>query len=200
MTATTGQATGGEGEAPTELPEPRAGAHWRWATPRRALLTGGALVAGGAMAAGLGLGVAAATSSSTSTPSTDVPGGAHAPTGNGSSRPTVGGRITALDGDDIVVQTRDTTRTTVVYSSATTFEAISGPNGATTTSSGAELKVGAFIGVEGTKNADGTVTASSVTIGGPPSGAKGGPPPAAGERPGTGAPAGAPAPSGSASA
>ncbi len=199
MTAITGHATEGEDDARTGLPEPRAGAHWRWARPQRALLTGGALVAGGAVAAGLGLGVAAAASSSTSTLSTDASGGAHAPPGNGGTQPTVGGRITALDGDDLVVQSRDTTPTTV-YSSATTFEAISGPNGATTTSSGAELKVGAFIGVDGTKNADGTVIASSVTIVRPPTDAKTGPPPASGERPGHSAPAGAPVASGSPSA
>ena len=82
MTATTGHATEGENDAPhRDSPSPIAGAHWRWATPRRALLTGGSLVAGGAMAAGLGLGVAAAASSSTSAPSTDAPGGTHAPTG-----------------------------------------------------------------------------------------------------------------------
>lgn len=183
MTTTTQEDPTGEGNELTGLPRPRAEAYWRWATPRRALVTGGSLVAGGAMAAGLGLGVAAAatpasastSSSSSASSSHEPPGGTHAPPGKGGTRPTVGGKITALHGDDIVVQSRDETSTTVVYSSGTTFTAISGPKGARTSSSSAALKVGAFIGVQGTKNDDGSVTASSVTIGGPPPDATGGP-------------------------
>ena len=177
MTATTGHATTGEGDARAGLPEPRSGARWRWATPRRALVTGGALVAGGAMSAGLGLGIAAASPSSTATSSpAGAPGGLHAPSGASGARPTIGGKITALHGDEIVVQSKNATPTTVDYSSTTIFEAISGPNGATAASSVAALRVGGFIGVNGTTNADGTVTASSVTIGGARPGPESGPP------------------------
>ena len=132
------------------------------------------------MAAGLGLGVAGRdvrlhvdASSGTRTP----PGGTHAPPGNGGTQPTVGGKITALDGDDIVVQSRDDDlhhrRLLVRHdlrrpSRARTARA---PRRAAPRSRSAR-----FIGVEGTKNDDGTVTASSVTIGGPPPDATGGPP------------------------
>ena len=50
---------------------------------------------------------------------------------------------------------------TVVSSSGTTFKSGPGPSGGTT-SSAAALKVGDFIGVQGTKNSDGSVTASTV--------------------------------------
>ena len=82
------------------------------------------------------------------------------------ARPTVSGKITALSGDDITVETNAKTSVTVVYSSSTTFKADPGPSGGTTSSASA-LKVGDFIGVQGTKNSDGSVTASSVMIGRP---------------------------------
>ena len=71
-----------------------------------------------------------------------------------------------MSGDDITVETNAKTSVTVVYSSSTTFKADPGPSGGTT-SSAAALKVGDFIGVQGTKNSDSSVTASSVTIGRP---------------------------------
>ena len=42
---------------------------------------------------------------------------------------------------------------------------MSGPNGASSKSSASALKVGDFVGAQGTKNSDGTVTASSIVIG-----------------------------------
>ncbi len=90
------------------------------------------------------------------------------------ARPTVSGKITALSGDDITVETNAKTSVTVVYSSSTTFKTNPGPGGGTTSSASA-LKVGAFIGVTGTKNSDGSVTATTVMIGRPPSDGQGRP-------------------------
>ena len=90
------------------------------------------------------------------------------------ARPTVSGKVTALSGDDITVETNAKSPVTVVYSAGTTFKANAGPGGGTTSSASA-LKVGDFIGVQGTRNSDGSVTASSVTIGRPPQTGKGGP-------------------------
>jgi hypothetical protein len=183
------------------LPRPRPGSRWRWATPRRALAAGGALVAGGALAAGLGLGVSSAGATTASSSSSSLPAnpaGASGPQGpslDGGSRPTVGGRITALNGDDITVQSKDDASTTVIYSSSTTFDVASGPNGATSSSSASALKVGALVGAQGTDNADGTVTASSVTIletsatkGGPAPGQAGSRSPTIANHPPAGAP------------
>jgi hypothetical protein len=83
-------------------------------------------------------------------------------------KPTAAGKITALSGDTITIQSRDQTTETIDFSSSTTFRTMSG----TTTSSA--LKVGDFIAVSGTKNSDGTVTATSVMVGPPPMG-RGGP-------------------------
>ena len=182
----------------TQLPQPRGNARWRWSTPRRAL------VAGGTLAAVLGLGAvgaAAATSGSTSG-SGHPPSGSHTSTGHAGPQPTVGGKVTGLSGDDITLQTQGDKSVTVVYSSSTTFKTMAGTqgSGATSSSSAAALKVGDFVGVDGTKNANGTVSASSVTIGtGMPSGGRGGPPGRKGTPPGQGArggsaPNGAPAP------
>jgi hypothetical protein len=163
------------------LPRPRRGSRWRWATPRRTLL------AGGAMATALAVGVGASGAGAATTPGRP-PAGTHGRPPAG-SRPTVAGKITALHGDDVTVQTQGRSTTTVVYSSGTTFESVSGSKGATSASSASALKVGAFIAVHGTKNGDGTVTASSVVIGGgPPRAGKGGP----GPGPGGPSPAGAP--------
>jgi hypothetical protein len=81
------------------------------------------------------------------------------------AKPTAAGKITALSGDDITLKGKGSTTQTVVYSSSTTFRTPSG-----STSSAAALKVGQSIGVTGTKASDGTVTASSITIGVPPAG------------------------------
>ena len=77
-------------------------------------------------------------------------------------------------GDDITVETNAKTSVTVVFGSSTTFKANPGPSGGTTSSASA-LKVGDFVGVQGTKNSDGTVTATTVMIGRPPQMGKGGP-------------------------
>jgi hypothetical protein len=118
------------------------------------------------LAAILSLGsVAAGAASNGTNPPAGAPKGAP-PAGTG--RPTAAGQITALSGTDITVQERDKTSETIVFSSSTTFRTMSG----TTTSSA--LKVGDFIAVLGTKNPDGTVTATSVMTGAPPNG-RGGP-------------------------
>jgi hypothetical protein len=90
------------------------------------------------------------------------------------ARPTVSGKVTALSGDDITVETTAKSTVTVVYSASTTFKADPGPGGGTSSSASA-LKVGDFIGVQGTKNSNGSVTASSVTIGRAQQMGKGGP-------------------------
>ena len=150
MTGTTTPTPRGDDD--TALPTPRQDSRWRWSRPRRAL------VAGGVLAAVVGLGVAgtAGTAGATGTggaPSARSPGGG--------ARPTVAGKITALSGDDITVETTRDATVTVVYSSRTTFQ-----NGGTATSASA-LKVGDFVGVQGTES-DGTVTASTVMVGRPP--------------------------------
>jgi hypothetical protein len=151
------------------LPRPRRGARWRWSRPRRAM------AAGGVLAAVLGLGVASgAGAATTATTSGNAgPAGHGAPPG-GMARPTVSGTITALSGDDITVETNAKSAVTVVYSSGTTFKTDPGPGGGSTSSASA-LKVGAFIGVTGTKNSDGSVTATSVMIGRPALMGHGGP-------------------------
>ncbi len=181
MTRTTAQKPAGD-DGP-ELPRPRRGARWRWSRPHRAL------VAGGALAAVLSLGVAAGAEAGAATTTSansgaGVPG---RPPGGGMARPTVVGKITALSGDDVTVETNAKAAVTVVSSSSTTFKADPGPSGGTT-SSAAALKIGDFVGVQGTKNSDGSVTASSVTIGRPPSSGEGGGPAKGGKPPSGGAP------------
>jgi Domain of unknown function (DUF5666) len=173
MTGTTAEKPSGDDG--TELPRPRHGSRWRWSRPHQAL------VAGGALAAVLSLGVATGVSASaaTTTPGNSGAAAPGRPSGGGEARPTVSGKITALSGDDITLETNANTTVTVVYSSGTTFKADPGPGGGTT-SRAAALKIGDFIGVQGTKNGDGSVTASSVTIGRPQQVGQGGKPPRGG--------------------
>lgn len=150
------------------LPEPCRGARWRWSTPRKTL------VAGGAPATVLSLVTGAAVVDAATSPAS--PGSGAAPRSQpraGAVRPTVLGRIIALSGDDVTVQTRGKT-TTVVSSSATTFKTLSGSSGTSSRSSASALRVGDFIGVQGAENSDGTVTASCIVIStGPPPGGSG---------------------------
>jgi hypothetical protein len=176
MTGTTAQKPSGDDGS--ELPRPRHGSRWRWSRPHQAL------VAGGALAAVLSLGVATGAGAATATSGNSGPGAHGRPPGGGMARPTVSGKITALSGDDMTVETNAKAAVTVVYSPSTTFRAGPGPGGGTTSSASA-LKIGDFIGVQGTKNRDGTVTASSVTIGRPPQIGKGGGP-TQGEKPPSG--------------
>lgn len=147
------------------LPRPRPGSRWRWSRRRQAL------VAGGALAAVLGLGVAAGTAAATGTGTGATSGNSGSATRGrppaGMARPTVTGKVTALSGNTVTVETRAQRSVTVVTSSSTTYTSNPGPNGGTT-SSAAALKVGDLIGVQGTRNADGTVTATTVVIGRPP--------------------------------
>ena len=170
MTGTTAQKPSADGG--TELPRPRRGSRWRWSRPHQVL------VAGGALAAVLSLGVATGAGAATTTPGNSGGAADGRPPG-GTARPTVSGKITALSGDDITVETNAKTTVTVVYSSNTTFKADPGPGGGTTSSASA-LKVGDFIGVQGTKNGDSSVTASSVTVGRPQQMGQGGRPPSGG--------------------
>ena len=179
--------------APTgsHLPQPRGNARWRWSTPRRSLVAGGTLAA----VIGLGAGGAGASTSGAASGSGHPPSASHASPNGAVPRPTVGGKVTALNGDDMTVQTQGDKSVTVVYSSSTTFRTMSGARASGTTSSSssaAALKVGDFVGVDGTKNTNGTVSASSVTIGtGRPPGGQGAPPGRGGRSgsPLTGAPA-----------
>jgi hypothetical protein len=169
MTGTTAQ-TPSEDDG-TELPRPRRGSRWRWSRPRHAL------VAGGALAAILGLGVATGAGAGASTTTSPGAGAAgHGRPPGGLARPTVAGKITALSGDDITVETNAKASVTVLTTSSTKFESNPGPSGGGTMSSASALKVGDFIGVQGTKSSDGTVTATTVMIGRPPQMGKGGAP------------------------
>jgi hypothetical protein len=179
MTGTTAQTSSVSGG--TELPRPRRGARWRWSRPHQAL------VAGGALAAVLSLGV---TSAGAATTAGDT-GAAHGhPPAGGMTKPTVSGKISARSGDDITVETNAKASVTVTYSSSTTFKTNAGPGAASgSAASASALKVGDFIAVQGTKNSDGTVTATSVTIGRPLQMGKGGP--GKGGKPPAGSPLGA---------
>ena len=179
MTSTTPQHSSGGAE--TDLPRPRRGGPWRWSRPRHAL------VAGGELAAVLSLGAATGSAAGAATVPSGSSSAAH---GGPMTRPTVAGKITALKGDEITL-TADATTVTVVTSSNTTFKADPGPGGGTT-SSGSALKVGDFVGVQGTKNSDGSVTASSITIGRPQRAGRGGPGGSAGAGKGGRPPSGAP--------
>ncbi len=177
----------------TNLPQPRGNARWRWSTPRRTLVAGGTLAA----VLGLGAGGAGAATSGSTSGSSHPPSGSHGSTSGPRPQPTVGGKVTGLSGDDITVQTQGDKSVTVVYSSSTTFKTMAGTRGSgtSTSSSAAALKVGSFVGVDGTKNANGTVSASSVSIGtGMPAGGRGGTPGGKGAPPGRGGstPRGAP--------
>jgi hypothetical protein len=161
------------------LPRPPRGSRWRWSTPRTALS------AGGSLAAVLALGASTAgAATSTAAP----PAGAHRQPPAGAAHPVVAGKITAISGNDITVQTRAKATTTVVVSSATTYRTLTGPYGSPSSAGASSLEVGDFIGVQGTRINDGTVTATAVlTSTGPPPGASGG----HGKR-GTAPPGGAP--------
>ena len=131
-----------------EPPQPRRGARWRWSGP------GTTLVAGGALAAVLGLG-AGTVSAGAATAGSSSPAGPRGQPPAG-PRPAVMGKVTARSGDDITVQARGKT-TTVVYSSATTFETVSAPGGAPAGSSASALEVGRFVVVQGARHRDGSV-------------------------------------------
>jgi Domain of unknown function (DUF5666) len=167
MTGRTVQKPSGDGGV--ELPRPRRSSRWRWSRPRRAF------TAGGVLAAVLGLGLATGANAGAATTASGNTGtSAHGRPPGGMARPTVSGKISALDDDDITVETNANTSVTVVFGSSTTFKANPGPSGGTTSSASA-LTVGAYVAVWGTKDSDGTVTATTVRIGRPPQMGKGGP-------------------------
>jgi len=120
-------------------------------------------------------GTAAAAGAAGATAGSGNPAGPSGRPPAGSARPTVLGRITARNGNDITVRTRGRKTTTVAYYSATKFTVMSGPGATTSASSASALQVGAFVGVQGTTNGDGSVMASSIVIsnGPPPAGALG---------------------------
>jgi hypothetical protein len=146
------------------LPQPAPGSRWRWTSARRVA------VGGGVLAAAIGLGGAAAGAStphgSKAPPSTSR---SAMPPGRG-QRPMAGGKVTALSGDLITVESGKSRTSQVEFTSGTTFRTTSG----TTTS--ADLKVGEFIAVEGTRDTDGTVNAKSIMISATAPGKSGGPP------------------------
>lgn len=157
------------------LPTPSRSSRWRWSKTRNAALCGSALM--GALAFGGAAGAA--------TPHTGTPPATHGnrPPGGKGARPTTGGKITALSGDDITITTRGSTTETITYTSTTTFKTMSG------TTTAADLKVGEFVSVQGTKASSGDVTATAIMIGTGPPGSRGGKPgqggpPKGGMRPG----------------
>jgi hypothetical protein len=165
MTRTTTQEP--SGDCGLDLPRPHRGSRWRWSRPRHALAAGGILAAvlGFGAATGPAAG-AATTASGHSAPS------AHGRLSGGMARPAVSGKITALSGNEITVQTNAKVSVTVVFGSNTTFKANPGPSGGTMSRASA-LKVGDFVGVQGTKNTDDTVAATTVMIGRPQMGTGG---------------------------
>jgi hypothetical protein len=177
MTGTTAH-TSSEDDG-TGLPRPQRGSHWRWSRPRQAM------AAGGVLAAVLGLGIASGGAAGAATTASGNSGASsHGRPPGGTTRPAVSGKITALSGDDITLETKAKSTVTVVYSSGTAFKTDPGPSGGATTTASA-LKVGVFIGVTGTKDSDGTVTATTIVIGRPAQMGKGGP--GRGDKPPSGA-------------
>ena len=141
------------------LPRPAAGSRWRWATSRRAL------VGGGVLAATLGLGSAAGASTANSAPPSSPAHHGRPPAGK--QRPTTIGKVTAVSGDTITIQSRGGTSRTVTFASTTTFRTTTG----TLTSNA--VKVGDFIAVKGTTNSDGSVSATTIMISPSPPGPMG---------------------------
>jgi Domain of unknown function (DUF5666) len=135
-----------------KLPRPGRGSRWRWATSRRSVIGGGIVV----MALGLGSASAGAATQSSGAPTST---GAHGRPPPGLGPPTARGKVTALSGDTITISTQDKTSETVTYTSSTTFRTMSGSSDA------AALRVGDFLVVQGTKNSDGSVTATGIMFG-----------------------------------
>jgi uncharacterized protein DUF5666 len=73
--------------------------------------------------------------------------------------PHAGGQVTAVNGSTITVTQRDGTTATITVTGSTTYK-VNG-NAATL----ADIKVGMFVVGEGTKNADGSITATTVRAG-----------------------------------
>jgi hypothetical protein len=158
------------------------------------------MVAGGTLVAVLGLSVttsAAAAANTNANATSGNSGSARGRPPTGMVRPTVAGKVTALSGNTVTVETNAKQSVTVVTSSSTTYKTNPGPNG-TTTSSASALKVGGFIGVQGTKQTDGTVTATTVVVSRPQQMGKGLPSRGAGSGAGGGTGTNAP-PAGAAS-
>lgn len=146
--------------ADSVLPRPALGSRWRWATSRRAL------VGGGVLAATLGLGGAAAGAATANSAAPSSPAH-HGKPPAGRQRPTTIGKVTAVSGDTITIQTRGGTSRTVTFVSTTTFRTTTG----TLTSSA--VKVGDFIAVKGTAGNDGSVSATTIMISANPPGPMG---------------------------
>jgi uncharacterized protein DUF5666 len=140
-------------------PTPAVDARWRWATARRAVVGGGVLAA----VLSLGAGVAGGSPPKGShPPSSSSPRGM--PPRNG-AQPTADGKITSLSGTQMTLASRAKNAQVVTYSAATKFKTMTG----TTTAS--SLKVGQFIAAQGTRQANGTVAATTIMISsGPPKG------------------------------
>jgi hypothetical protein len=131
-----------------------------------------------AIALGLAIGggaIAGASSSSGSSSSTRPPAGSsatsaapgrHGPMG---MKPTAVGTVTSVSGDTFVLTTGSGSTVTVDVSSSTTYR-----DAGTTSASLADVKVGQHVAVVG-KESNGTVTATSVMVGTPPTSGKGGP-------------------------
>lgn len=75
--------------------------------------------------------------------------------------PHLGGEVTAVDGSTITVKQRDGTTATIEVTGSTTYT-VAGADAKL-----ADVKVGMFLVAEGTKNADGSLTASDVHAGTP---------------------------------
>lgn len=73
--------------------------------------------------------------------------------------PHAGGEVTAVSGTTITVKDRDGASVTIETTGTTTFQV----NGASAAL--ADVKVGMFLGAEGTKNSDGSITATAVRAG-----------------------------------
>jgi hypothetical protein len=113
------------------------------------------MVGGGVLAVALGLGGATAGASTAANP----PSSSHGHNGkppSGTGKPATLGKVTALSGGTITIQTRNETTQTVTFTSSTTFRTMSGAAKSTA------LKVGDFIAVSGTMGSNGSVKATSI--------------------------------------
>jgi hypothetical protein len=82
----------------------------------------------------------------------------------GGTKPTTGGKITALSTDLITIETPNRAKQTIAYSTSTKFRTLSG------SSSSSALKLGEFVAVVGSETSDRGVTATTIVISTSPSG------------------------------
>jgi hypothetical protein len=155
---------------------------------RGVLVTSAAVVA---LGLSLGGGAVAGATSTSAPPSTSTSSGPTGPPTGASpalrgSPPAAVGTVASVGDGTFTLTTADKTTVTVNVSASTTYQ-----DQGVTSPTIANVTVGEHVAVFGTDTSD-VVTATSVAIGEPPAGGRGGPPNRAAGGPGGGPPSGAP--------